>query len=149
MYLLTLHSLFCPNRSYVLGNYICFTTKEVMLPAISYFVIQNERSNLHYSSHFFQEGLVIFRTQLTNRNSCLPHFAFAQLTKFFVQLLTIIRLRIAVDRDLSLVIAFYVRLQFLDNRLDCVVERTHPVQSATLGGSRAVRVHPVHTILGE
>lgn len=93
--------------------------------------------------------LVILRTELAYRHSSLPHFAVAQSLQFGIQFLTIIGLRVAVDGDLSFVTALHTLVQLLHNRLDGIVERAHPVESTTLGGSGAVGIHPVHTVLGK
>ena len=91
--------------------------------------------------------LVVFRTKFAYCNSSLPHFAFAQCFQFFFQFLTIIHFRVAVDRNLSFVTSLNAVVQLFNYRLDSVVERSHPVESTTLGSSRAVCIHPIHTVL--
>ena len=50
---------------------------------------------------------IILGTQLANGYAGLPHLALAHPAQFLVQLLTIVRLRVAVDRDLSFLSALY------------------------------------------
>ena len=97
-------------------------------------------SDLHRKS-------VVFRTELANRYGSLPHLALTQRFQLCIQFLTIVGLRVAVDRNLGFVTRLNALLQLLHHRLDSIVERAHPVESTALGSSRAVGIHPVHTVL--
>ncbi len=93
--------------------------------------------------------LVILGTELAHYGTCLPHLALAEGTELLFELLAVVGLRVAVDRDLSLVAGLHALVELLHDGLDGIVERTHPVEGTTLSGGRAVGIHPVHTVLGE
>ena len=98
---------------------------------------------------YAQGKLVVLRAKLTHSYTCLPHFALAHGLQFLFQLLAIVGLRVAVDRDLCLVACLHRVIEPLHNGLDGVMETGSPIQCTTLSCGRAVGLHPVHTFLSE
>ena len=92
---------------------------------------------------------LILRTELANCLGSAPHFHVVHSLKLSVKLLTVVWLRVRIDRNLSLVTSLNREIKPLHNRLDSLAEPRSPIQSTTLCCCRTVCLHPVHTLLGE
>src|SRR5262249_46352737 len=78
-----------------------------------------------------------------------PHLAFGDLFQLLLQLGAVVRTAVALQRPPRLLAGLDLPVQLLEQRLDHVTEALEPVESAALGGRRAVGVHPVHAVLGD
>lgn len=87
----------------------------------------------------------VFGSQLSDGLASAPQFGFTNLSKFFLESFTVVRLGVALQGagGFGTVLDRFVEL-FKDG-LGSIVERTPPVKGTTLGSGRAVGVHPVHT----
>ena len=94
-------------------------------------------------------GLVVFGAKLAHGFASAPHFALAQRLEFGLKTYAVVGLGVAVDADLCFVTRCHALVETLHDGLDGVVEGSHPVERAALGGGGAVGIHPVHTVLGK
>eukprot|EP00754_Rhynchopus_humris_P029757 Rhum_TRINITY_DN15231_c0_g1::Rhum_TRINITY_DN15231_c0_g1_i3::g.146023::m.146023 len=90
----------------------------------------------------------VLRAERAQGLAHLPHLLVRDLRELHLQLRTVVRLAVQVDRAARLLAVLHAVVALLHHRLDRVVELRRPVQRTALRGRAAVRVHPVHAVLG-
>src|SRR5262245_17759199 len=92
---------------------------------------------------------LVLRPQGPDRLAGLPHFAVGDLLQLLLQLLPVVRPAVRLERPPRLRAGLDRLVELLEYRLRGVAEPLEPVKRPPLSGRRAVRVHPVHPLLGD
>lgn len=92
-------------------------------------------------------NLVVLRTKRPDGLSSPPDLEVPDLLQLGLELLTVVGVRVVLERAGSLFSSLDRVIEFVKEWLESVLELVGPVDGTTAGGSRTCSIHPIHTVL--